>query len=93
MCAGICCDRHLRDKRDGAAEGFQLRLDDLLAGLHQLRIQRVVPPDCYGEVPAMDQHVQETVPSIDRAGTTASSPRALCWPGRRGLAHSGIWLR
>ena len=66
--AGIGRDRHLRGESAGAAEGIQLRLDDLLARLHQLRIQGVVLPSRYREVPAMDQHVQETVPGIDRAG-------------------------
>jgi hypothetical protein len=39
-----------------------------LARLHQLRIQCVVLPVATARSPAMDQHVQETVPGIDRAG-------------------------
>jgi hypothetical protein len=66
--AGILRDRHLGGESVGAAEGIQLRLDDLLVRLHQLRIQRIVLPARYREVPAMDQHVQETVPGLDRAG-------------------------
>lgn len=69
LCARVCGDRYLGTDGTGGTERVQLRLDDLPAGLHQVRVERVVLPAGHGKVPAVDQDIEEAVPGINHSGT------------------------
>src|ERR1700730_8362716 len=55
-------DGDLRAKRACTAEDLQLRFQDLPAGLHQTRVECGVLPGGGGQVPAVDEHVDEPGP-------------------------------
>ncbi len=54
-------------ERAAALELVELRLDHLEAGVDQIAGQRSVATRCLGDVPPVDQHVDETVAAIDAA--------------------------
>jgi hypothetical protein len=64
-------------------EEFQLRFDDPAAGLHEVGIECGVLPGSGGQVPAVDEHVDEPVRGIDRPWDWPVRDGARCIEGAR----------
>src|SRR5829696_5441119 len=68
-------------------ERVHLRFDDREARLHQLRIERGVLAGRRGDVPSVDEHVEEAVPAVHRSGHRSVRHRARPFHRPRRAEH------
>src|ERR1035437_1089428 len=71
-------------ERAASPQHADLRLCDLAAGLNEVVIERAVLPGGSGQVPAVDQHVDEAMTGVHRPGDRPVRHRARrvqrTWP-------------